>query len=487
MKVEANYRGKGNYYSGKIKVKRDDGTFDILYDDGELEERVIEDFIREHPVFGAIRMLSGHATPVYYRSGTTTPLMNSRRPSTASNLTTARNSREKSPVDQNGSEPVVEEPVAADTPRIPDVVAALAAVSNFNSFNLPVQEGTRVEANYRQKGKYLQGKITRDCHNGTYDIDYDDGEKETNVSQLFIRVLPPAEFFADTYRPMTASFLSKKYVLGQKVKVKNIGSPGFADGTILEVVAGGGYMVQFSDGRQDELVVENRVGMSTSSRPTMEKAPGTISNPTVPKFSAGEKVEGNYRGRGKWLPGTLITAYPLCIKYDNGEEEEIDSMAEEPRIRRLVSPSDVVDTGTGLVAGVTVQPKRGSVTRPLAGIGSATDVPLTDRGPFNVGEKIEANFGGKGVYRPATVVRRRLNGSYDLDYDDGEKEQVVEVDMIRARRTGRPEGSSPAVDIPTMIINTATDGRLINDPVVALTIPTARLNVNGVALQEGIN
>ena len=483
MKVEANYRGKGNYYSGKIKAKREDGTFDILYDDGEEEERVIEDFIREHPVFGAIRMLSGHATPVYYRSGTTTPLMNSRRPSTASNLTTARNSREKSPLEPNGLDPALE-PTA--TPQIPDVVAALAAVSTFNSFNLFVQQGTKVEANYRQKGKYLHGKIARDRHDGTYDIDYDDGEKETNVSQLFIRVLPPPEFFADTYRPTTASFLSKKYVLGQKVKVKNIGSPGFTDGTVLEVVAGGGYMVQFSDGRQDELVVENRVSMSTSSRPTMDKAPGSSSNPTVPKFTAGEKVEGNYRGRGKWLPGTLSTAYPLCIKYDNGEEEEIDVGADEPRIRRPFSSSGAGFTGTGVVAGATYLPRRGSVIRP-AGISEATDEPLTDRGPFNVGEKIEANFGGKGMYRPATVVRRRLNGSYDLDYDDGEKEQVVEVDMIRARRTGRPADADPATVVPTMIINTATDNRFINDPIAALTIPTARLNVNGVRLQEGMN
>jgi hypothetical protein len=40
MKVEANYRGKGKYYKGKIAKENRDGTFDIDYDDGEYESRM---------------------------------------------------------------------------------------------------------------------------------------------------------------------------------------------------------------------------------------------------------------------------------------------------------------------------------------------------------------------------------------------------------------------------------------------------------------
>src|SRR3954447_7743553 len=39
-KVEANYKGKGKWYPGKVKSVRLDGTFDISYDDGESETRV---------------------------------------------------------------------------------------------------------------------------------------------------------------------------------------------------------------------------------------------------------------------------------------------------------------------------------------------------------------------------------------------------------------------------------------------------------------
>jgi len=46
MRVEANYRGHGNWYSGQIRRKRDGDTFDIDYDDGTTETHVDALFIR---------------------------------------------------------------------------------------------------------------------------------------------------------------------------------------------------------------------------------------------------------------------------------------------------------------------------------------------------------------------------------------------------------------------------------------------------------
>ena len=45
-KVEANYKGRGKYFPGRIKRDRGDGTFDVEYDDGEFESRVLENMIR---------------------------------------------------------------------------------------------------------------------------------------------------------------------------------------------------------------------------------------------------------------------------------------------------------------------------------------------------------------------------------------------------------------------------------------------------------
>src|SRR6185312_16350894 len=52
-----------------------------------------------------------------------------------------------------------------------------------------LEEGAKVEANYRGKGKYYPGRIKRDHGNGTFDIDYNDGESETRVDESLIRLV----------------------------------------------------------------------------------------------------------------------------------------------------------------------------------------------------------------------------------------------------------------------------------------------------------
>ena len=50
-----------------------------------------------------------------------------------------------------------------------------------------LREGDKVEADYRARGRFYPGKISRDRGDDTYDIDYDDGERETRVSKRLIR------------------------------------------------------------------------------------------------------------------------------------------------------------------------------------------------------------------------------------------------------------------------------------------------------------
>ena len=50
-----------------------------------------------------------------------------------------------------------------------------------------LREGDKIEADYRGRGKFYPGKISRDRGDDTYDISYDDGERETRVSKRLIR------------------------------------------------------------------------------------------------------------------------------------------------------------------------------------------------------------------------------------------------------------------------------------------------------------
>jgi hypothetical protein len=59
LSVEANYKGKGKWFSGMITAAWDDGAcYDILYDDGDVERRVPASFIRVP--LAAARTLNTH-------------------------------------------------------------------------------------------------------------------------------------------------------------------------------------------------------------------------------------------------------------------------------------------------------------------------------------------------------------------------------------------------------------------------------------------
>merc|ERR1712100_423104 len=45
-KIEARFGGRSRWFKGKITRKNSDGTFDILYNDGDRERKVKKDLIR---------------------------------------------------------------------------------------------------------------------------------------------------------------------------------------------------------------------------------------------------------------------------------------------------------------------------------------------------------------------------------------------------------------------------------------------------------
>ena len=65
--------------------------------------------------------------------------------------------------------------------------SAAASSSSSSAQGDDFREGSKIEADYRGKGKYYPGRITRVRLNGTFDIDYDDGEKEVGVPRTLMR------------------------------------------------------------------------------------------------------------------------------------------------------------------------------------------------------------------------------------------------------------------------------------------------------------
>ena len=71
-----------------------------------------------------------------------------------------------------------------------------------------LEEGMKVEARYRGASRYYPGKISRDNRDGTYDINYDDGDREMGVREELIKALNQTEGLGLAY-PVNQEHLNR--------------------------------------------------------------------------------------------------------------------------------------------------------------------------------------------------------------------------------------------------------------------------------------
>jgi hypothetical protein len=172
----------------------------------------------------------------------------------------------------------------------------------------------------------------------------------------------------------------------------------------------GTFDVDYDDGEQELKVPEDLIRAKDGAGGGGGKASRAL--------EAGDKVEGNYRGKGKWYPGKIKRVRldgTYDIEYNDGESET----AVAADLVRAVGARDEEDVGVGM------QRRKPQIEE---------------------GSKVEANYRGKGKYYPGRVKRVRSDGTYDVDYNDGEQELRVSEDMIRLVDAGgspsRAESSS---------------------------------------------
>eukprot|EP01032_Pedospumella_encystans_P018952 gene18952-21560_t len=225
-----------------------------------------------------------------------------------------------------------------------------------------MQEGDKVEGNYRGKGKWYTGRISRVNADGTYNVDYDDGEQETRLEGTLVRPL---------------GGVSTGGGIGR--------SPVRPAPELVRVV--GGAVVRTARSRSPERITE------------------------------GAKVEGNYRGKGKWYTGRISRVNAdgtYNVDYDDGEKET----RLEASLVRLIG-------GAAATPGRGRSPSPASLVRALPGsaapaFGGRSHSPVRDA-PLTVGSS--------AVSRSSPV---NADGSFNIDYDDGQHEIYVEPSHVRA-------------------------------------------------------
>merc|ERR1712146_223854 len=128
-RVEAKLKGWTKYYKGKITRENRDGTYDILFDDGERKSKV------------------------------NAKLINSLE--TKSKKKTKKKNRDRDSDSDDDD-------------------------SDDDDDNASISKGDRVEAKLKGWTKYYKGKIERENRDGTYDILFDDGDRKSKVNAKLI-------------------------------------------------------------------------------------------------------------------------------------------------------------------------------------------------------------------------------------------------------------------------------------------------------------
>lgn len=137
-------------------------------------------------------------------------------------------------------------------------------------------------------------------------------------------------------------------------------------------------------------------GCSTATPPApapQAQAPAAVVAP-VAKFPVGTKIEAKWKG-GSFYKGTIAAFNAdgtYAVNYDDGDKE---AAVKEANIKLQE------------VAPVTT---------------------------FKVGDKVEAHWKGGQTWWKGTIAAVNADGTYNINYDDGDKESNLPATSVRARQ-----------------------------------------------------
>jgi len=125
------------------------------------------------------------------------------------------------------------------------------------------------------------------------------------------------------------------------------------------------------------------------------KLPLAVSTETHPLYPDGTVVSGNFKGYGTWYPGKIVCMWSngtFSVAYDDGSNEE------EVEIDKLKLPLAV-----------------------------SKDIhPL-----YPDGTVVSGNYRGYGTWYQGKIVCMWEDGTFAVDYDDGSKEETVDLSNIK--------------------------------------------------------
>ncbi|KDO29928.1 hypothetical protein SPRG_19856 [Saprolegnia parasitica CBS 223.65] len=143
-------------------------------------------------------------------------------------------------------------------------------------------------------GNVQRGVVARCRSDGSYDVEWDDGEDETHVKPSTLQQ-------AASVRPLTK---------GDLVEARFGGKDKFFKGKITHVHGDGSYDIEYDDGDEERRVDPALVRLLPTTKET--------------KFKKGDVVDARFGGKGKYFRGKITLVHgdgSLDVEYDDGDRE----------------------------------------------------------------------------------------------------------------------------------------------------------------------
>lgn len=130
-------------------------------------------------------------------------------------------------------------------------------------------------------------------------------------------------------------------------------------------------------------------------------APAAAPAPVVAMFKVGDMIEARWKGGSVWYKGTISAVAAdgtYSIAYSDGDKE---SGVKEANVKLQAAPAPA----------------------PAAAVVK-----------FKVGDKVDSHWKGGTVWWKATITKVNANGTYDVLFDDGDKESGIAAASVRVRQ-----------------------------------------------------
>ncbi|CAM9930861.1 unnamed protein product, partial [Chrysoparadoxa australica] len=379
--IEARYKGRTRWFKGKIRMTHRDGTYDIRYEDGDSEEAVEAKMIRR--VGGgdkdrkSLRTQASDGSDLaavkLYRVGDTVEArFRGRSRWFKGKIKKCNNDgtydiRYEDGDHENGVEASLIRGVGGGSRgRLVDSDDSRSIASKVYRI------GDKIEARYRGKGSWLRGTITFAHRNDTYDIRYEDGDTEKNVSTSNIR--SDGEASRASLNSMASSDAGN-FDVGDEIEARFKGRSRWFKGTITCKNTDGTYDIRYEDGDSErgverELVrkTEGRRAISGLDDESDYRKRRENGHSKKLRLTIGEDVEARFKGGRRWLDGVVRRVNmdgTYDIRYEDGETER----RVEPDLVRSKSRSQINRSGS-----------------------DASDVEAEK---YRVGDEIEARYKGR--------------------------------------------------------------------------------------------